>query len=591
MAVDISARARVLGIGVQYKDMRSGNAIFLPQLIAIIAQGATDSTYSSDKWTSSSAAATGARYGYGSPAHLIDDQLRPVTGDGAGTIPVIVIPLSDAVGATAAIGDITPSGTGTRAETYRARVGGVLSNPFSVASGAADVTKICADVGHAVASVQKMPVKVTYTYGTVTSAAGSGNGGNGTCTALAKHTDGSPLPGVYRLTCNTAVANGGVFTLTDPNGTVISTSLTMTPGASQATAFSDIGGIDFTLTDATNDFEVNDYFDITVPATKTNLTSKWKGVSANDILIEIIGDSNGVAFAITQPTGGTVNPDVASALAKIGNQWVSMIANGLNIEDTTALDAYKTWGEGRWGDLVHAPAVVFTGCTEEDSGLAAFFGSSRKTDRINCQLNAPGSPNLPCVVAARQLARIAKMANENPPTGYGALDVDGIVSGSDAEQWDYPTRDAAVKAGVSTVEVTDGAISIGDVVTYYRPDGEVPPAYSEVVDIVKLQQAIYNLRLLFAQDEWASAPLIPDAQATVNPRAKQPKLAKAAIAKILQSLGDWAIISDPSTAKKNIVAAIDSANPKRLNVTVPIQLSGNTNVKSVDLVFGFYFGG
>jgi len=101
---------------------------------------------------------------------------------------------------------------------------------------------------------------------------------------------------------------------------------------------------------------------------------------------------------------------------------------------------------------------------------------------------------------------------------------------------------------------------------------------------------IFNLDLEFAPAKWAGAPLIPDNQVTVNPDAKQPKTAVAAANSIVQSLGDNAIISDPETAKTQTVAEIDSMNPKRLNLNVTVQLSGNTNIKSIQLGFGFFFG-
>jgi len=59
---------------------------------------------------------------------------------------------------------------------------------------------------------------------------------------------------------------------------------------------------------------------------------------------------------------------------------------------------------------------------------------------------------------------------------------------------------------------------------------------------------------------------------------------------MLDSLGLNAIISDPETAKLNTIAEIDSQNPKRLNLVTTVQLSGNTNIKSIDLEFGFFFG-
>jgi len=68
------------------------------------------------------------------------------------------------------------------------------------------------------------------------------------------------------------------------------------------------------------------------------------------------------------------------------------------------------------------------------------------------------------------------------------------------------------------------------------------------------------------------------------------EMAVAAANALIDSLGLNAIISDPKTAKENTVAQINEQNPKRLDVALTVQLSGNTNIISVDLNFGFYFG-
>lgn len=326
-------------------------------------------------------------------------------------------------------------------------------------------------------------------------------------------------------------------------------------------------------------------------STEVGLTSKWEGTSANDIFVEVVGSTTaGVSFAITQPTGGLVNPDVDDALNQVGNVWETMVLNCLDIADTTTLDKFSTFGEGRWGALVRRPLVVFTGNTETTVNAATAVSDARKTDRTNSQLVAPGSNDLPFVVAARQLARIAPTANNNPPQDYGSQDATGLVPGVDGEQWTYPDRDQAVKKGSSTVEVKDGVVNVSDVVTFYRPSGDPIPAYRYVVDIVKLQNIIFNLDLIFATKEWDGAPLIPDDQPTVNRSAKKPKAAVAAVSALLDSLGLNAIISDPETAKENTIAAINDQNPKRLDVSTTVQLSGNTNIISVDLNFGFFFG-
>ncbi len=340
---------------------------------------------------------------------------------------------------------------------------------------------------------------------------------------------------------------------------------------------------------------INAVLDMPVTAvdstTKVDVTSKWKGTSANDLFIEIVGSTTaGNTFVLTQPTGGLVNPDVSTALTQVGNIWETMVLNCLDIADTTTLDAYSTFGEGRWGALVRKPLIVFTGNSATTVTLATAVSDARKTDRTNAQLVAPGSNDLPFVIASRQLARIAKVANNNPPHDYGSQDATGLTPGTDGAQWTYTDRDSAVKKGSSTVEVKDGVVNISDVVTFYHPTGDPLPAYRFVVDIVKLQNIIFNMDLIFAVPAWDGAPLIPDDQPTVNPDAKKPKTAVAAVAAMLDSLGLNAIISDPDTAKENTVAEIDSSNPKRLNLSTTVQLSGNTNIISVDLNFGFFFG-
>lgn len=585
MTVDASARARVLGVSAEYRNLRTGSILNLPQRVGLFAQGATDSSFLTTKFTALSAGEVGAKLGFGSPAHLAARELLPENGDGLGTVPLDVFPLADHGSGVMAAGLVTPSGTQTKTASYVARISNIYSQAFTVAA-ADSVSARCRALHDAINAVLHMPVSAEYNYGSVTAQAGT-NGGNGTCTVLSA--TGQPTPGAWTLELNTEVANGGVWTLTDPDGNEIADDVTMTPGAGAATVISE-GGLQFTLTDGANDFELGDTFTITVPATSVDLNAKWKGTTANDIVVAIEGDDYGTTWTIVQPTGGLNDPTVDAAIAQVGPVWVTMALNGNRYDNTTALDAFQTFGDGRWGDLVHKPMVVFVGNTKITVADATAISSGRKTDKVNAQLVAPGCEHLPIVVAARQLARIARQANNNPPTNYGALRATGLKPGADGDQWDHTKRDAALKLGCSTVEIANGEINIADVVTFYRPDGEEPPAFRYVVDIVKLQNIIYNIVLEFAQQEWAGAPLIPDNQPTNNPNARKPKDAKARLATITDNLGLAAIISDPAGAKKSITAAIDSGNPKRLNLDVTYPLSGNTDIIDVPFKFGFFFG-
>jgi phage tail sheath gpL-like len=328
--------------------------------------------------------------------------------------------------------------------------------------------------------------------------------------------------------------------------------------------------------------------------TEVVLTAKWKGASSDDLYIEVIPElpAGSTSFIITQPTGGLVNPDIQDALDLIGeNEWITMLLNCLNKSDTVTLGKYTTFGEGRWEPLVKKPLIVFTGDINATVDDATTIPEARKTDRVNSQLVSPASVDLPFIVAARQLARIVVVAENNPPTGYNGQIADGLTPADDSLEWKYSQRDEAIKKGSSTITVENGQVVCGDIATFYHPDGMPIPAYRFVVNIVKLQNVTYNMDLIFSAPEWRDVPLIPDGQPTVNPKARTPGTARAEVAGLLDYLGEQAIISDPEDAKKKTVAAISGSNPNRLDVSVTFNLSGNTRVKSITQNFSYFLGG
>lgn len=584
-AVDANAVARVVGIKTAYKNLRRNGVAILPQRLAVFGQGSTASTFPTDKRAVISALEAGQVYGFGSPIHLAVAQLLPVTGDGVGVIPVTVYPLDD--GDVSAEGSITPSGAQVTSASYRVVASAIRSSEFNILAGDS-VTTICRAIHTAILSTLDMPVLPTFEYGTVTSQAGVANGGDGTVTVLS--VVGTPVPGAYVLTCTGEVANGGVFELVGPDGDLIADDITLTPGVGGATVVAE-GGIQFTVTDGAADFEDGDFFTITVLATAVNVTAKWAGLSGNEIDISVSGSlTAGVTFAVVQPVGGLGDPEVTTQLAAIGNVWETMILNCLQVSNDSALDAYETFGESRWGALVKKPLVVFTGTLESTVATAITIPDARTQDRVNCVIPFPGCPNLPWVAAARALARIAYMANENPAHDYGSQRLTGLTAGADSAQWDYLERNLAVTSGCSTTEVQDSVIRMSDTVTCYHPEGDLTPPYRFVVDIVKLQNIIFNIDMIFTGPEWDGAPLIPNEQPTTNRTAKKPKAAVSELCRLWDNLGLEAIISDPDSAKASTVAEIDDSNPKRLNVTAAVALSGNSNIRSVDFNFGFLFG-
>lgn len=320
------------------------------------------------------------------------------------------------------------------------------------------------------------------------------------------------------------------------------------------------------------------------------LTAKWGGETGNDILIDVSGlVVAGLTFGTTAMASGANNPDVDTPLALIGSTWETIILNLLNYEDVTNLNKYELFTAGRWETLVKKGCWVATGSHDSFATTgAATDAAARKDDKYGHVFCAPGSPELPFVIMARAIVEIAQTADNNPPQNYkGSLT--GLTAGTDGTQFNYASLDATLKLGCSTSLITSDAIEINDIITTYHPDGDPLPAFRYVVDLVRLQNIVFNVRNIFESDDWKGAPLLPDNTPTNNATAKKPKDAKAALFVLADNLGLAAIISDPEFTKANTTVVINASNPKRLDVVFPVKLSGNTEIIDTLINFGFYF--
>jgi phage tail sheath gpL-like len=289
-------------------------------------------------------------------------------------------------------------------------------------------------------------------------------------------------------------------------------------------------------------------------------------------------------------SGGALDPDVNPALEKIGAVWETILLNTFSYKDTGRLDKFQLFADGRWGPLNKVPCIVCHGCTDNYETRTAVT-EVRENDNRNFLIVSVGSRELPFVVAAKALINdIATTANNNPPQNYKGR-LTGLHCGADHVQEDYGVRNAAVYKGASTNIKSGSVAELTDIVTFYHPISQGKyPSMRYVVDIVKLQNVIYNVRVIMEADELKGAPLVTDETVTSNPTAVCPKMIKTFFYNLADSLAKAAIIQESKFTKQNMIVKINNENPKRLDVTFPVKLSGNVEVSSTDILFGFYVG-
>lgn len=168
--------------------------------------------------------------------------------------------------------------------------------------------------------------------------ADGGNTGDGTVTAVSVVAGTTvPVAGGYVLTCTTAVTNGGVFKLEDPNGALVASGLTMTVGAGASTVF-EAAGLQFTVTDGAADFVAGDFFTLTVVANGKLTAYAIGGAGGVQIPLAIL------TYEITV-TGAEDKPARVGISGKYRKQKLVIDADGDDSNvDNAVMDKLRNYG-------------------------------------------------------------------------------------------------------------------------------------------------------------------------------------------------------------------------------------------------------
>ena len=124
-AVPIDWVSRIVGYLLQKGNFQTVSPN-LPQSIAVFgeANNANQSTLSLTPTKYSTAQSVGQTYGYGSPMHIMARILMPNNGGGVNGIPVTFYPQAKAVGATAKVFTISPTGVANNNGTHYLKIAG-----------------------------------------------------------------------------------------------------------------------------------------------------------------------------------------------------------------------------------------------------------------------------------------------------------------------------------------------------------------------------------------------------------------------------------------------------------------------------------
>ena len=325
------------------------------------------------------------------------------------------------------------------------------------------------------------------------------------------------------------------------------------------------------------------------------LTCKWSGESGNDIALQLnrLGRNNGEAtpagltVALSAMASGVGSPDVAEALASLGDEPFEFICSPW--ADTTSLDAWKGFMDdtsGRWSWAKQLYGHVYA-AKRGTLGQLVAFGVTRNDQHATVHGFEAGCPDPFWRVAAAYAARTAVFISADParPTQTGALT--GITPAPAGTRFDQTERQSLLTHGIATAYYGGGAARIERGITTYQLNAFNQPDDS-YLDSETLHQSAYVITYLksVVTSKYGRHKLADDGtrfgagQAIVTPNVIRGEMIATYYA--LERLG---IVENADAFAANLIVERSSTNPNRVNVLYPPDLINQLRVFALQYQF------
>lgn len=335
------------------------------------------------------------------------------------------------------------------------------------------------------------------------------------------------------------------------------------------------------------------------PPSTVTVTTKWKGLTAQAVGIEI--DTNntslGLTFTINETQAGSATPDIAAALTAFGNIWYTYVTVGYGAVSAimTSLESVNGIPDtnnptGRYTGIIMKPFIALIGSTESNKDTLIALTDARKLQVTIAICPAPASGGLPCEAAANYGLLAARCAQDTPNLDIsGRYLPDMPVPTSIGDMASYDNRDLLVKAGCSTADLVAGLYQVQDFVTTYHPDGEVPPQYRYCRNLMidfNVRYGYYLKELINVVDH----QIANDDDEVTATQIVKPKMWKQVLNAYFEDLVRRGLISDAAFSRASLSVSLSTTNPDRLETRFSYKRSSYLRIAATVAEAGFNFG-
>ena len=322
---------------------------------------------------------------------------------------------------------------------------------------------------------------------------------------------------------------------------------------------------------------VNADLDAAVTATAATsvvtLTARHKGLSGNDLDVRVNYYSDdatpaGVTATVVAMASGATNPDIAPALAAVGDEWVTDFVVPWN--DAANLTLLQDDLVSRFGPLRMIDAHCWRAINGAHAALVT-AGGLRNCPHISVSGWA-GSPTPPWEIAAT-LAGVAVAALAiDPARPVQTLALPGVMAPAIADRFTRAQRDTLLRNGISTLVVDAGGnVVIERVVTEYRQtaSGAADVSFLNVETVKTVTYLRYDTRTFF-QRKYPRHKLADDGtRFGPGQPVMTPKLARAELAARFDQWEEAGLVQDRAAFLAGLVTERSGTDRDRLNALIP----------------------
>jgi phage tail sheath gpL-like len=223
----------------------------------------------------------------------------------------------------------------------------------------------------------------------------------------------------------------------------------------------------------------------TVSTNVVTVTFRHKGLVGNyhDMRLNYRGVNGGestpagVAVAIVQLTGGTSNPDIATAIAalpeEIYDYWL------IPYRDSTSIGKIDTEMDSRNGPLRALEGYTFAAASDTVSNLVT-LGSARNKQYVSIFDAGYNSPKPAYLQAAELCGQASYAASIDPARPFNTLTLIGNLAEPDEDRRSLTENNTLLYSGIATRNIAnDGAVQIGRLISTYQknPAGQADASW------------------------------------------------------------------------------------------------------------------